>query len=368
MRSPTLQDRIRDTRIIVSHAGCSDGILAAALCRDALPNAEVRFVQYGPTRDALVPDYGMLFVDMTPPESKTRAFIASAAIVLDHHVSQMAQITEFEAAGLGVYADEPGCSGAVLAYRHVWCPAQHDVLREDVVLAGGYGVVGDLARLVGLRDTWQRDHADFERSQCLHEAVMLLGESWASGPFVSEVLYGDWSDRISTGRLLRNRQQRRVAELISEAQEFDVQPVHHATGFERILGSPPSPSLRLLVLPGSSQDTSDAAEMLDGKCKRCDGVGRIYLDYGSAANRALPVRECPDCGTSGKRSCPDLIAGFRYKGRALLVSLRSHRGVDCSLVAKRYGGGGHRAAAGFSLTSLSEPYARVVEAIEEALR
>lgn len=47
----------------------------------------------------------------------------------------------------------------------------------------------------------------------------------------------------------------------------------------------------------------------------------------------------------------DLLIGFSFDGYRWSYSLRSEK-VDCSQIAKKFGGGGHRGAAGFSTTIL----------------
>ena len=50
------------------------------------------------------------------------------------------------------------------------------------------------------------------------------------------------------------------------------------------------------------------------------------------------------------------------------LSIRSRRGLDCALLAAKFGGGGHRAAAGAQLPEpLGESVERVLEAVREAL-
>ena len=47
----------------------------------------------------------------------------------------------------------------------------------------------------------------------------------------------------------------------------------------------------------------------------------------------------------------DMFIGFSYNGKSWTYSLRSTR-VDCSQIAMKYGGGGHKGAAGFSTDEL----------------
>jgi phosphoesterase RecJ-like protein len=50
------------------------------------------------------------------------------------------------------------------------------------------------------------------------------------------------------------------------------------------------------------------------------------------------------------------------------VSFRARNGLDCSQLAAKFGGGGHRQAAGATLPGpLSESVARVLQAVRQAL-
>ncbi len=54
---------------------------------------------------------------------------------------------------------------------------------------------------------------------------------------------------------------------------------------------------------------------------------------------------------------------------AFKVSFRSRCQMDCSQVASNFGGGGHRAAAGASITgSLADVQSRVLDAVRSAMR
>jgi len=63
----------------------------------------------------------------------------------------------------------------------------------------------------------------------------------------------------------------------------------------------------------------------------------------------------------------DIVASFAYRheseGVMLDWALRSHAGVNVAAIAKRFGGGGHSAAAGFSevVTHNGDPYQRLTE-------
>lgn len=141
-------EALRRVQRIIVHADCPDGIASAMILHDCLPDAEVIAVAYGPEREALEPGPADLFCDMTPPESKTAAFVEAGAIVLDHHKGAREFVERF--GELGVYADadeEPGVSGAVLAYREVWYRGG---------ISDKQQFVRNFAEVVGIRDCWLR--------------------------------------------------------------------------------------------------------------------------------------------------------------------------------------------------------------------
>ncbi len=155
---------LRGIRTIVSHADCPDGIASALILKGALPDTRVIFVEHGtPEYQSLEAEPHMLFCDIVPPSARADAFRAAEAIVLDHHQAARDLILSF--GERGVFADEneePGVSGALLAYREVWVPLQGD---DDGTQR--------FAELAGVRDTWQTASPDWERS-CVQSAALLF--------------------------------------------------------------------------------------------------------------------------------------------------------------------------------------------------
>jgi len=151
-----METKMRDERIekVVVHAACADGTLAAAIVRQALPDCEAVEVQYGtPELAALQPTPGLLFVDFSPPADRAEEFLRAGSIVLDHHRAAKEVVQRFVDAGQGIFADEatePGVSGAVLAYRHVYVPLKG----EDQELEW-------ISYLIGVRDTWQKESPEW---------------------------------------------------------------------------------------------------------------------------------------------------------------------------------------------------------------
>jgi hypothetical protein len=98
-------ERLKNVRTIVTHEGCPDGIASAILCHDALPQAEIVWLQYGTAKRRELPaTEGMLFVDMTPEPSRNQEFVDAGAIVLDHALGRVMRA---------------GGGASLLASRHV---------------------------------------------------------------------------------------------------------------------------------------------------------------------------------------------------------------------------------------------------------
>lgn len=280
---------------IVSHDNCPDGTASAILLHDALPNAAVKFVQYGSDAYKSLPaEPGMLFCDMSPPAERVQEFVAAGAVVLDHHKYAKPVVEAF--GENGVFADEatePGVCGAVLAYRHVWKP----------LVQSGAGpfleeFVDKLATLAGIRDTWQR--RDYRWNDACAQASVLSfipNEQWLSMSL--QTIRAAWGTNYDPlGKLLVEKKNADVARACEKGWRFK-------TGR----------GTRIIILPGTGV-TSDAAELLD------DAV--------------------------------DLVVGFAYtyeQGAArpqIILSTRSHMDFDCGAFCKAHGGGGHTKAAGCS--------------------
>lgn len=314
MDGDSLIERISKTTHIISHDSCADGTASALILRDALPNAKVSLVQYGTEAyRALVPQEGQqyLFCDMTPSPEAADAFRKAGAVVLDHHYSTRDLVRSF--GQFGVYADEkedPGISGAMLAYETVWRPMARASKSEDV-----QEFVRDFAELSGIYDTWQRQD---ERWKPAQELVRILHfqspMSWVNMG-LSRVAE-EWRGKYAwMGPILNDKAEK------SAARTFK--------GAERITtGS----GMRIIV-----------ANIIGG------GVNSIVELAGQGA---------------------DLVVGFGYEmqssKRSMVCSLRSHTGYDCSALARRYGGGGHKAASGFSVAAKGvDPYTRIRELVEQ---
>lgn len=303
-------EKLRAVRTIVVHDNCGDGTGSALLLKDALPQAEVVFVQYGTEAYRNLPaTEGMLFCDIAPPAERVEEFLAVGAIVLDHHRTARSVVERFED---GVFADEatePGVSGTFLAYREVWEPLRGADSTEHV-----REWVRWFATLTGIRDTWQREDPRWDAACRLsHLLFFMPNVDWLAIPLSK--LAVDWADHFDwIGSVLDRKHEKSVQKSIRRAHR---------------LVSPRG--TRILVM-NSTSHTSDAAESLGSDI--------------------------------------DLVAGFSYEAEngtpKVALSLRSHTDFDCAAMARRFGGGGHTRAAGMSLPVTSEsPYEALLRAVTE---
>lgn len=220
---------LKDVTDIVCHDNCSDGTMSAILLQDALPAARIHFCGYGLAHERLEARPNMLFCDFHPHESTYRRFVDAGAIILDHHKSAANIIEAF--GSRGVFADEsrePGVSGAVLAYRHVWLPLKEERWASYGVSSGVLAEIRvhlreaeraraeSYARLIGIRDTWQKHDPDWLRACELSECLRFFGQTnWMiPDPFAMD--RSDWWEaRIAVGiRLVEKAKRRRFKGLL----------------------------------------------------------------------------------------------------------------------------------------------------------
>ena len=286
--------KLQAVKIAICHKDCPDGVASAVFLQDSIPGIEIRFMLHNtPEHKELDPKPGMLFCDFTPHPDRYKEFVKAGTLVLDHHKLAQELVEDF--GDNGVFGDEdtePGVCGAYLAYREVWCRFNHDADSSEK------GMAEDIARLAGIRDTWQRDSPEWEEACRLAAAMTFYTpESWLSKlhPFDD---YQWLVERIETGRTVVDKTAKAVDKAIAGAYHFMT-----------LSGT------KVAIFPGT-KESSDAADKL-----------------GTAV---------------------DLVVGFSYYETAadgivtLGYSTRSKTGFNCGAFGKSLGGGGHTAAAGFS--------------------
>jgi oligoribonuclease NrnB/cAMP/cGMP phosphodiesterase (DHH superfamily) len=285
---------LEQVKKIVVHTPCMDGLASAMILLDAISDAEVVFCNYGTQQLELECEPGMLFCDFTPARERVSEYVKAGTIVLDHHVYAKDIVEAFGANG--VYGnDEPGVSGAVLAYRHVWCPV------FDRPWAPGHrapNATGRFAEFVGIRDTWQKDHPRWNEARELHAVLEAFPkEHWLTEGGIRNAL--DALDH-GVGAALLQSKQRELAQIASRSV---LRRIVSVSGKQQTWG----------LSAVNAALVSDLAELL----------------------RTLGV----DVLVNVQTEIEDGSVWFR-------VSLRSAV-VDVGALAKRYDGGGHKAAAGF---------------------
>jgi len=285
-------DSLKAIKTIVSHANCPDGVASALVLHDAIPDAEILFAQHGtPELAALPARPNMLFVDFSPPAGRAAEFIFAKSLVLDHHRTAKAVVEAF--GSRGVFADEVrdnGVSGAVLAFREVWCPLYED--RGQRMPSARSEAWRDFAELAGVRDCWVTPSPLWDKACAQAEALRFMGFDRLKSLDVSAL--SGLVDRL--GGVLVEKKSEDVDAAIRKAFTFT-----SARG------------IRVVVFEGVTT-TSDAAEKIGGDA--------------------------------------DLVMGFHYLvegGPKVVWWCRSRGAFDVSALAKWFGGGGHLHAAGFTL-------------------
>lgn len=323
-------DRLQAVNHVVVHENCPDGVASALILKDAIPSARVSFMSYGSREHrTLAPEPGILFCDFTPYSvwqdgggSFVEGWTAVGALVLDHHPSAADLVSRFVSNDLGVFGlNEKNECGAWLAYEHVWKRfAEEYDLSDDV----GRAQVRHFAELAAVRDTWKT--ADPRWAEACELSELLL--FWrAARPLSYYVDPAGAAARAELAAHLVGQKLAAARKSIDEAHHFIT--MAHGT--------------RVLMFQGVAA-TSDAAEMVEK-----EGVSH-------------PLKMTHPDGTTEQGTAwttVDLIVGFHYGVDAgklkLQFSMRSHTGYDVGAFAKsKPGGGGHAAAAGFTV-EISSP-------------
>ena len=289
--SPATLDAVKT---IICHDNCADGTASAILLKDAFYGKDVntRFIQYGTeAHKNLQPEPGMLFCDFSPVPERAQEFVDAGAIVLDHHKTARPVVEMFDMHGVfGDEVTEPGVCGAVLAFRHVWVPRRGQLAIQKAWAAG-------FATLAGIRDTWQK-HDSRWRDACIQGNVLhfLSNDRWLARSLTE--IASSWDREFRpTGEILWDKHQKGIAKTLKGAYHFTTQKGTRVVAFDSLLSS------------------SDAAEALGDEAD-------LVVGFATMTDNGAP----------------------QY-----IFSSRSHTGYDCSAFAKQHGGGGHTAAAGFSI-------------------
>lgn len=318
-----LHEAIKYCKILITHDNCADGTASAMMAVAAFPGLKVLFMQYGTEEHQnLNPAPGMVFVDFTPYRSRAQEFVEAGTVVLDHHEGAKDIVEMFGA--LGVYADKPGVSGALLAYEYMLEPFAPQGCPLPSALK--------LAQMVGIRDTWQKDDPEWGEALAYTAAIHgltredLLDEAADGAPHLS-------TDDLQVGRTLVRDRVARVASV--------------------------------------SLVRTDRQSSLGGHVVHCfndDGSGALISDVAERCRRLESARGTPDF-------IKIVCVGFRYcEGpygtTAVRFSIRSGAGFNSAEFCKKYAGGGHARAAGFAVPADVvgvDPFGYISQQIENAM-
>lgn len=304
------KEKLKSVKKIIVHKFCHDGTSSAMIIKDVLHNVEVFFASHKDKEYLeLKAQEGLLFCDIAPPPGREREFLRVKSIVLDHHEKSKDAVLKFEHNGLGVYGEmDKGESGATLAYRHVWLPLKEEALSQQCD-------VEKLARLAGIRDTWQKDSDEWEDA-------LLQTEALAFYP-TEHFLHPNHPAKVTVKEL-------EIAEIIRERYKSTIQRV---TDSAFILYWN---EIKIGIIPGH-RTISDVAEELR------------------------------------KKDVP-IIFAFTFKlsefgTPCFSASIRSDGSFDCNKFAGNWDGGGHVKAAGSLTVDIKDntlnPYSLIRTLLEE---
>ncbi len=311
--------RLQAVTRILTHANCPDGVASALILKDAIPSARVSFMSYGSEEHrTLVPSPGTLFCDFTPwlsPEPAKRETLIELwrnnnPVVLDHHPTARDLVEAFGDCGVFGLNEKSEC-GAWLAFHYVWKRfADEFDLSDDV----GRAKVRHFAELAAVRDTWKTSDPRWDEAQRLSELLLFWRTEQPLEYYCLRV-----PSLTELGVHLLKKKLAAARTSIGEAHHFTTTRGTEGRMFQGVV------------------TTSDAAELLE---KEGEPLTVTHPDGSTERGAAF--------------SRTDLVIGFHYKvdgGRLTLqFSMRSHAGYDVGAFAKsKPGGGGHKAAAGFTV-------------------
>lgn len=308
-------DQIKQVKRVIVHGGrCPDGRASAMILKRAFTmlkqDVSIEFVVHNSKEhEELEPEPGLLFADFCVPHDKVDDFVRVGTIVLDHHAGKeganKAVCLRFVEEGLGAFGDEetdPGVSGAVLVFEHVFKPVfmhthpkfdPNDILNEyEMSVAAELNAVENFAYVAGIRDTWQKKNNPLWIKSCEQAEALSF---WPEDDLLDMGI--PWSTLMSIGPTLWKKKMITTQKVAERA--------FHWTS---------SKGTRVAFFQGTKM-SSDVAEYLD------DTV--------------------------------DLVIGYdiTYENEkvSMQFSNRSHTTFDCASFAAAHGGGGHTKAAGFRI-------------------
>lgn len=286
--------------LCIAHAPCADGFTAAWVVKQTIPDLEYMPGVYGKTiPDDAVAGRNIIMVDFSVKRDQLERWnrLAASVLVLDHHKTAQSDLVGYMQAPPFVewkkvaWQDVPMSPGSRVA-------VQFDMERSGAQIAWDYFNPKTerpaLVDFVGDRDLWK---FDIPGSRLVNAYV-----------FANEYTFPNWN--LLAGKL-------ETPEGIMEVSSWGaaIEKKHHKDVAELIAESKRTMKLGGLDMPVANIPYTMASD-----------AGHI-LASGSATKCAATYFDTPDGRKFSLRSLTD--------------------GPDVSIIAANYGGGGHRAAAGF---------------------
>jgi len=349
-------ETLRQVTHVYCHGHCPDGLASAMILKDAFRmlgmSPRIEFLTHGTPEHQVATDTieQVLFCDIAPKAGAGSWLVREKwPIVLDHHVGAKAVVESF--GSLGVYADaekEPGVSGAVLAFREVWLSTFAEMVGLNKMAADSpqHDRVRDFALCVGARDTWQTQDGRFLRGQWTSKMLMSKPAAWwldesGHGTTMHHAPYLS-ANEIEMGRALFEAHEEAVRQAVEQVVRYELLEAEQV----------PSGGRRAVYL-------------------------YVFQEQASGFRLCSDVSEALRKQTAGRMN-RGVVAGFSYvvdkpgASPRLLYSLRGLNDFDVQKFATANGGGGHKAAAGFSVdpqrNDVKNPYEAIRYRLEEFLR
>jgi len=295
------KDEDCDRPVVIYHAGCLDGFGAAyAAWRKFGDRAEYMPAGYGKVPSLRADGRATVYlVDYSIPRKEIEQWRKMRkVVVIDHHQSAASELE-----GLDDCIFDMNQSGAVLAWKY-FCPG------EDVP---------QLLRHIEDRDLWR-----FRMDQTREICAALYAYDFDFAGFDEMVRVEPLDTLFQEGIAIRRWQEKAAIQLIKNPEVIELDKV--AIGPDECL-------------------CVNAPYMLASDV--CDRM--IVRLYAKAQSERPLIDDKVWEGFSGVSGWHGFVASWSFMDGKYVYQLRGKGSVDVSEIAKMYGGGGHKHAAGFAV-------------------
>lgn len=331
--------------LVLYHANCWDGFCAAWVAKNALGDIEAVPVQYGQEPPIDYCGRDVYILDFSYPRQVMRKILSLShfVCVLDHHKTAQNEldglvdefvlrpdlISNIPGSELPFIRFDMNKSGGRLAWEYFWDTVYGKKYSEILCMESGAKWTRDnapwLVNYTEDRDLWRHKLPSSREINASLRTLPLDFTAW---------------DLLNQASNLQAMAVEGAAILRREKQIID-DHVRHAKEIEMA-------GHKILAVNATVLFSGIAGELASAKCPRCDGDGEAHgsdRPFESSGTGDYPG-PCPVC--RGSKVRPFGACYFDRQDGKRQWSLRSApQGIDVSDVAKKFGGGGHKHAAGF---------------------